>query len=88
MDRLACVIINTHTFCNLCTHTVDWIPLVHELVAVSAFLLSLLLSVSLSLLIIAVAWIRYRPVYALAVLLGACIPFSLTKVFARKERTQ
>ena len=69
------------------THfAVSWLPVIAELAALSSFVVSLILSVSLSLVIVSVAWVHYRPIYALAVLLGALIPFLIPKLFTHKER--
>ena len=65
---------------------VDWIPLVRELVAISVFILSLVLTTSLTLLVIAVAWIRYHPLYGLAILAGACAPFIIQRLFPPKQK--
>lgn len=69
-------------------HAVSWIPIIAELASLSAFVVSLTLSASASLLIIALAWIRYRPIFAIAVLLGAGIPFLIPKLFTQKERNE
>ena len=65
---------------------VDWIPLVRELVAISAFILSLVLTTSLTLLVIAIAWIHYHPLYGLAILAGACAPFIIQRLFPPKQK--
>ena len=65
---------------------VDWIPLVRELVAISVFILSLVLTTSLTLLVIAIAWIRYHPLYGLAILAGACAPFIIQRLFPPKQK--
>ena len=67
-------------------YTVSWIPVIAELAALSSFFISLILSVSLTMVIVAVAWLRYRPIYALAILMGASTPFLLPKIFKQKAR--
>ena len=65
--------------------SVDWIPLVRELVSLGVFLLSLALGSSLSLLVMAVAWLRYHPLYGLAILLAAASPFLISKLLTHKN---
>ena len=65
---------------------VSWIPVVAEVAALSSLFISLLLSSSVTLVVVAVAWVRYRPIYAMAVLLGALVPFLIPKLFTPKQR--
>ena len=65
---------------------VSWIPVVAEVAALSSLFISLLLSSSVTLVVVAVAWVRYRPIYAMAVLLGALVPFLIPKIFTSKQR--
>ena len=65
----------------------DWIPLVRELVSLSMFILSVALGSSLALVVIALAWLRYHPLYGLAILLVAATPFLASYFFARKNST-
>lgn len=58
-----------------------------EVAAVSSYVISLSLSTSLTLVIVAIAWVHYRPIYAMAILLGALVPFLVPKLFTPKERT-
>jgi hypothetical protein len=72
---------------GILTTLVDWIPLVRELVSLSMLLLSVALGSSLSLVVIAIAWLRYRPLFGMAVLLVAATPFIASKIFSRKNST-
>ena len=58
------------------------LPVIAELAALS----SLFISSSVTLVIVAVAWIRYRLIYAMAVLLGELVPFLIPKLFTPKQR--
>ena len=69
-------------------YVVDWIPLVRELVSLSMFFLSLALGSSLSLVVMAIAWLRYHPLFGLAILLAASAPFLITKFLSRKNTEQ
>ena len=65
---------------------VSWIPVIAELATLSSLFISLLLSSSVALVVVAVAWICYRPIYAMAVLIGAFVPFLIPKLFTPKQR--
>ena len=65
---------------------VSWIPVIAELVSLSSLFISFLLSSSVALVVVAVAWIRYRPIYTMAVLIGAFVPFLIPKLFTPKQR--
>lgn len=58
-----------------CMPTVDWVPVLRELVSVGLKIFALCVSCSLSLLIIGVGWLFYRPLVAVA--LGALALFPL-----------
>ena len=60
--------------------------MIAELATLSSLFISLLLSSSVALVVVAVAWIRYRPIYAMAVLIGAFVPFLIPKLFTPKQR--
>jgi hypothetical protein len=70
---------------GILTTLVDWIPLVRELVSLSVFLLSLALGSSLSLFVMAVAWLRYHPLYGFAILLAAASPFIISKFLSHRN---
>ena len=57
----------------------DWLPIVRELVAAGVTVMNLALSISLSLTVIAIGWITYRPLLGIAILAMAATPFILTK---------
>lgn len=63
----------------------DWIPVVRELVSLGVFLLCLALGSSLSLVVMAIAWLRYHPLYGLAILMAAASPFFISKFLTRKN---
>ncbi|CAH1784094.1 unnamed protein product, partial [Owenia fusiformis] len=65
-------------FTSLITTLVDWIPIVRELVAKGVTTMNLFLSISLSLTVIALGWIRYRPLLGMTILALAATPFIWT----------
>ncbi|OWF55861.1 Transmembrane protein 43 [Mizuhopecten yessoensis] len=58
---------------------VDWLPIIRELVAAGVTVLNLSMSISLSLTVIAIGWIRYRPLLGISLLALAATPFILSK---------
>ncbi|KAL5518301.1 hypothetical protein EMCRGX_G004008 [Ephydatia muelleri] len=60
---------------------VDWIPLVRDLVSTATSLLCATLSFSLAVLVVGVAWFRYRPLLALVTVGVACVPFIIARMF-------
>lgn len=63
--------------------TVDWLPIVRELVAIGVNMMNLALSISLSLTVIAIGWIAYRPLMGIAILAMAATPFFMAKYRSR-----
>jgi hypothetical protein len=63
--------------------TVDWLPIIRELVAVGVATMNAALAVSLSLTIIALGWIRYRPWLGFSILAMAVVPFVFAKLRGR-----
>ncbi|KAL5479125.1 hypothetical protein EMCRGX_G022607 [Ephydatia muelleri] len=59
---------------------VDWIPLVRDLVSTATSLLCAALSFSLAVLVVGVAWFRYRPLLALVTVGVACVPFIIARM--------
>ncbi|XP_025107087.1 transmembrane protein 43-like [Pomacea canaliculata] len=64
---------------SIITTLVDWIPLVRDLVSVGVGTLNMALSVSLSLTVIALGWIRYRPWLGCTILFMAFVPYILAR---------
>ncbi|XP_056001007.1 transmembrane protein 43-like isoform X2 [Ostrea edulis] len=62
---------------------VDWFPIVRELVAIGVNMMNLALSISLSLTVIAIGWIAYRPLMGIAILAMAATPFFMAKFKSR-----
>ena len=62
---------------------VDWLPIVRELVAIGVTMMNLTLSISLSLTVIAIGWIAYRPLMGIAILAMATTPFFMAKFKSR-----
>ncbi|XP_034308124.2 transmembrane protein 43 isoform X2 [Magallana gigas] len=62
---------------------VDWLPIVRELVAIGVNMMNLALSISLSLTVIAIGWIAYRPLMGIAILAMAATPFFMAKYRSR-----
>lgn len=58
---------------------VDWLPIIRDLVAAGVHVMNLALSISLSLTVIAIGWIAYRPLLGIALLAMAATPFIMTK---------
>ncbi|XP_078676822.1 transmembrane protein 43-like isoform X1 [Branchiostoma floridae x Branchiostoma belcheri] len=73
---------------NILQTLVDWIPLVREVLSLGLFIVNLSVSLSLSLITIALGWIRYRPLVGLTLLACAAVPWVLSRqrVRARKEK--
>lgn len=63
---------------------VDWLPIIRELVAAGVGVMNLALSISLSLTVIAIGWITYRPLLGIAILAMAATPFIMTKFRASR----
>lgn len=62
------------------TTLVDWIPIVRELIGLGVCLMNVSLAISLSLTIIAVAWIFYRPWLGITLLVLGMIPFIMPRL--------
>ncbi|XP_064632342.1 transmembrane protein 43-like [Lineus longissimus] len=73
---------------SLLTTLVDWVPLLRDLVAMSVLMMNVCLAISLSLTVIAIGWIRYRPLLALALLLAAATPLIISKKRASDRRSR
>ena len=58
---------------------VDWFPIVRDIVALGVCLMNLSLSISLSLTVIALGWIRYRPLLGMTILALSFTPFVLSR---------
>jgi hypothetical protein len=82
------VVVGCNMVAGIFTTLVDWVPLLREAVSLGMFLLCLALGSSLSLVVIAVAWLRYHPLYGLAILAAAASPCLLPKFFSRKNQPQ
>lgn len=65
---------------SIVTTLVDWLPIIRDVVAMGVFLMNLSLSISLSLTIIAIGWIFYRPLLGFSILALALTPFIVSKV--------
>ncbi|KAK7486518.1 hypothetical protein BaRGS_00022184 [Batillaria attramentaria] len=65
---------------SIVTTLVDWLPVVRELVAMGMGALNAALSISLSLTVIALGWIRYRPWLGILILVMAATPFFFTRL--------
>lgn len=59
--------------------TVDWVPVLRELVSVGLKIFALCVSCSLSLLTIGVGWLFYRPLVAVALGALALLPVFLAR---------
>ncbi|XP_060075646.1 transmembrane protein 43-like [Ylistrum balloti] len=70
---------------SIITTLVDWLPIIRDLVAAGVTILNLSLSISLSLTVIAIGWIRYRPLLGISILALAATPFIMSK-FRRQHQ--
>lgn len=73
---------------SIITTIVDWLPIIRELVAAGVLVLNLSLSISLSLTVIAIGWIRYRPLLGIGILALAATPFILSKLRRQQGTTR
>eukprot|EP00128_Syssomonas_multiformis_P010668 Colp12_sorted_trinity150504_noHs@31058 len=64
---------------------VDWIPIVRTLVGLGLAVINFSLAISLSLITIALGWLRYRPVFAFTLLALAAVPLYLNYVRAKRQ---
>lgn len=71
---------------SILTTLVDWLPIIRDLVAAGVGIMNLAFSISLSLTVIALGWIRYRPLFGMAVLAMALTPFIMSKMRSRQSR--
>ncbi|XP_045165127.2 transmembrane protein 43-like [Mercenaria mercenaria] len=71
---------------SIVTTLVDWLPIIRDVVAMGVFLMNLSLSISLSLTIIAIGWIFYRPLLGLSILALALTPFIMSRMSAGSSR--
>lgn len=65
---------------SIITTLVDWFPIVRDIVALGVCLMNLSLSISLSLTVIALGWIRYRPLLGMTILALSMTPFVLSRL--------
>jgi len=56
------------------------VPIVRDLVAAGVGIMNLGFSISLSLTVIALGWIRYRPLLGIAILALAVTPFIMSRI--------
>ncbi|XP_052781024.1 transmembrane protein 43-like [Mya arenaria] len=73
---------------SIVTTLVDWIPIVRDLVTMGVCLMNLSLSISLSLTIIAIGWIFYRPLLGFAILAMAATPFIMSQFRGQPARSR
>ena len=68
--------------------TVDWLPVVRELVSLGLKLFAFCISRSLSLLVIASGWLFYRPLVALGLVAVALLPVLIGRARAPAKKNQ
>lgn len=68
--------------------TVDWFPVVRDLVNIGLKAFAFCIATSLSLLTISVGWLFYRPLWALMIALLSAVPIVIAKsrVPAKKQQ--
>lgn len=67
------------SYCLFLAPAVDWVPLLRELVSFGLMIFALCLSCSLSLLVVGIGWLFYRPLVALALGALAVLPVFLAR---------
>jgi len=67
---------------------VSFIPIVRDIVGLATSLIAFSIATSLALITIAIGWLRYRPMLACALLVGAAIPLYLSKKKAGKDKME
>lgn len=65
---------------------VSFVPILRELVGLATTMISLTFATSLALVTIAIGWITYRPVLALAIIVGAAVPIYLSRKQAARQK--
>lgn len=73
---------------SIITTLVDWLPLIRDIVALGVCLMNVSLAISLSLTIIAIGWIFYRPLLGISILALALTPFIMSKVSGGASRSR
>lgn len=73
---------------SLITTLVDWLPIVRDIVALGVCLMNMSLAISLSLTIIAVGWIFYRPLLGITLLALSFTPFIMSKFSGGTSRSR
>lgn len=68
--------------------SVDWVPVLRELVSVGLKIFALCVSCSLSLLTIAAGWLFYRPLVAAALAALALVPVFLARSRLAAKKTE
>ena len=66
--------------------SVSWIPIVRDIIALGVSLACVAMATSFSLVVIAIGWIRFRPMLGCALLAAAAVPFILSKLKAKSEK--
>lgn len=66
---------------------VSWIPIVRDIVGLGVTLACVAMATSFSLVVIAIGWIRFRPVLAISLLAIAAVPFIISRQKAKSEKS-
>ncbi|XP_074645298.1 transmembrane protein 43-like [Tubulanus polymorphus] len=69
---------------NIVTTLVDWIPILRDIIVLGVNMMNVCLSISLSLTIISISWIMYRPMIGMTILMIGISPF----VWSRRRVNQ
>ncbi|CAB4007230.1 transmembrane 43-like [Paramuricea clavata] len=71
---------------SILTTLVSWIPIVRDIIGLGVTLACVAMATSFSLVVIAIGWIRFRPLLGCALLAAAAVPFILSKFKAKSEK--
>ncbi|XP_028410825.1 transmembrane protein 43-like [Dendronephthya gigantea] len=71
---------------SILTTLVSWIPIVRDIIGLGVTLACVAMATSFSLVVIAIGWIRFRPMLGCALLAAAAVPFILSRFKAKSEK--
>ena len=66
----------------------SFVPILRDLVGLAVGIINFILATSLSLFIMALGWIRYRPLVACALIAAAAVPFVLRKKTKKQDEAK
>ena len=66
---------------------VSFLPIIRDIVGLATSVIAFSIATSLALVTIAIGWLRYRPLLATALIVGAAVPFYLSRRKAEKDKS-